>query len=341
MKWSLVGLLFLGLVAAACVTAMVLSMQASAKPVQAAAPVVEAGPPPEPDDPDVQVLTAAGDLDARHVLASGDITVATVPASAAPQGALTEPVQAIGKVLLVPVKGGQALVTRCFAEEGSGVHLASTLLEGKRAVSITLSDAMGMESLLDPGCIVDVMATMKARDEVDDREMPISVTLLEGIRVLAVGRRTIFSTETETEDDFGRNDRPTVTLLVEPAEAEMLKLAMEEGSVSLSMRNPMDASPTAGEGTRLTELSPILAEAERRARELWLEEQRLAKEQLEYERQRLDRDLQAVEKAATEIEQTTPYWETIILRGGKAETKQFTNDAAGAEARRKPARPLE
>ncbi len=340
MKWSLLGLLFLGLVAAACVTAMVLSMQASAKPVQAAAPVAQADPPPEPVDPDVPVLTAAGDLEARHVLEAGDIAVATMPASVAPEGALAEPVQAIGKVLLVPVKRGQGLVARCFAEEGSGVHLASTLLEGKRAVNIQLSDPMGMEALLDPGCIVDVLATMKAHDEVDDRDMPISVTLLEGIRVLAVGPRTIFSTE-QGDDPSGRSERPTVTLLVEPEEAEMLKLAMEEGSVSLSMRNPMDASSTAGEGTRLTQLSPILAEAARRERELWLEEQRLAKEQLEYERQRVDRDKQAVEKAATEIEQTTPYWETIILRGGKAETKQFTNDADAAEGRRKLPRSIE
>jgi pilus assembly protein CpaB len=341
MKWSLLGLLFLGLVAAACVTAMVLSMQASAKPVQAAAPLVQTDPPPEPVDPDVQVLTAAGDLEPRHVLEAGDIAVATMPASVAPEGALAEPVQGIGKVLLVPVKRGQALVARCFAEEGSGVHLASTLLAGKRAVSIALSDPMGMEALLDPGCIVDVLATMKAHDEVDDRDMPISVTLLEGIRVLAIGGRTIFSSDTPADDSSERNDRPTVTLLVEPEEAEMLKLAMEEGSVSLSMRNPMDASSTAGEGTRLTQLSPILAEADRRARELWLEEQRLAREQLEYERQRVDRDRQAVEKAASEIEQTTPYWETIFLRGSKAETKQFTNDADAAEPRRKPARPIE
>src|SRR5690606_29319863 len=71
----------------------------------------------------------------------------------------------------------------------------------------------------------------------------------------------------EPTSRYGASERPSVTLLVSPRQAETLKLAMGEGSVSLVMRNPNDEGREPAEATRLPAVSPTFAELERQALE--------------------------------------------------------------------------
>jgi pilus assembly protein CpaB len=177
---------------------------------------------------------------------------------------------AIGKVLLRAVEEGEAITSGLFAGLGSGVHLASALKPGMRAVSVTLTDNMGLEHLLYPGSVVDVLASMAVRDDAGGEARPVSMTLLQGVFVLAVGDETVVS-ESAQATDVGslmrQPKRPSVTLLVDSKQAELLKLAMQEGSVSMVLRNPADERAVVAEGTPLYELSPIL-EAPRARREV-------------------------------------------------------------------------
>jgi len=71
-----------------------------------------------------------------------------------------------------------------------------------------------------------------------------------GIRVLAVDDKTVFDEEEEQAD--GEDDAPApaavrgarmlVTVMVSPDEARLLQAARERGELSLSLRNPLDAS---------------------------------------------------------------------------------------------------
>jgi Flp pilus assembly protein CpaB len=166
------------------------------------------------------------------------------------------------------------------------------------------------------------------------------MTLLEGVLVLAIDDNTVVAAErTEAADQRSRYSRSTVTLLLAPDEAEKLKLAMDQGSVSMILRNPMDDNSYATRGTRLAELAPILAQAEQKKREELAkkraqeaEEQRMALERAHYD---IERARDEFELAKTKFEQdlfqarqaaalnTVPHWETVILRGGEAEKKTF------------------
>jgi Flp pilus assembly protein CpaB len=94
------------------------------------------------------------------------------------------------------------------------------------------------------------------------------MTLLQGIFVLAVGDDTVVSESAQATDvgsPMRQARRPSVTVLVDSKQAELLKLAMQEGSVSMVLRNPADEQAVVGAGTPLHELSPILdAPRERR-----------------------------------------------------------------------------
>ena len=183
------------------------------------------------------------------------------------------------------------------------------------------------------------------------------MTMLQGISVLAVGERTIVHPDAEQQSGefvIQQERRPTVTLLVDPEQAEILKLAMHNGSVSLTLRNPLDETRTAHKGTRLTELSPILkaraaaAENRRLAKELAQarEDARKAKlvayemekaafdaereqEQILIDREKLEHEKWKVaEDRALETENK---WETLVIRGGVIETRTFRRPALVVE----------
>ena len=214
------------------------------------------------------IFVAAHPLEALTVVGASALRPKAVPLAEIPSGAVTSDANAIGKVLLRPVGEGDPITTDLFAGLGSGVHVASALRPGMRAVTVTLTDNMGMEHLLYPGSVVDVLASMAVRSDAGGDAHPVSMTLLQGIFVLAVGDETVVSENVQGVDagsPMRQPKRPSVTVLVDAKQAEVLKLAMQEGSVSMVLRNPADEQAVVGTGTPLHELSPILgAGSERR-----------------------------------------------------------------------------
>jgi hypothetical protein len=98
------------------------------------------------------------------------------------------------------------------------------------------------------------------------------------------------------------NQRRTVTMLVDSRQAEMVKLALEEGSVSLVLRNPHDLARPAAGGTDLAALSPIL------------------------QMQQPTADGEPPAPLPPNIQVPRPLqhtWETLVLRGGTPENRSF------------------
>jgi pilus assembly protein CpaB len=234
---------------------------------------------------------------------------------------------------------GQVFTQACFAPQGSGYHLASTLPEGKRAVSVALADYSVLEGLLYPGSTVDVIASFDMRSKGDNHTGVISKTLLHGIQVLAVENQTIVSKPGIEETAAGRGaneNRRRVTLLVNPDQAEMLQLAMVHGVISLAMRKPNDKTESNDHITRLVDLG-------------------LPAELLEEEHSQVVTPAAApvVAPAAgaavsapaalppppppvTKVEERgNPMWNVTVLRGGNTSTQSFpVPDSAKAEHRK-------
>jgi Flp pilus assembly protein CpaB len=149
-----------------------------------------------------------------------------------------------------------------------------------RAVSVALSSSSVSGGLLYPGCVVDVLATFKlaGANRNDIKGEAISTTLLYGIQVLAVqGESVISKPEDETKSKLtsqsnlaNSSQRVSVVLLVDPKQAEALQLAMDNGTVSLAMRNPLDQQDVRSEATvlnrgQLSKLGSLLGTSVRTA----------------------------------------------------------------------------
>ena len=250
-KWSLAGLIGAGTVAALCAAVLVASLGGGPRRAAGSA------------EAEVEIAVATEDLRAGRVIEQDQVVVETLSGEI-PEGHLPAAL-VIGRVLTVPMVEGQTFTTECFAQEGTGLRLASALPEGMRAVSVSLSNHSGLNGLLYPGSVVDVLAAFRDPSQGSGRGEMISGVLLQGVQVLAINSQTVLS-----EDDGATKsvyDRSlTVTLMLDSTQAEAIQLAMEHGSISLALRNPIDAETVQAGPMALGELfrqgddaEPVLA----------------------------------------------------------------------------------
>ncbi len=249
MKWSIVGLVVVGVVAALLAAMLMGLLRAGAR---------------GGGSKEVDIMVATQDLPAMSVVESNSVAVKKVRRSQAPEGFMTDPVQVVGKVLMLAVRQDQAFTESCFAGKGSGVNLASAVSKGKRAVSLSLTDYAAMEGLLYPGSVVDVLASFRIPKEDTRGEEIISITLLAGVQVLAVADQSVVTTPPgEAPTPSSRQERKRlVALMVTPKEAELLQIAQKYGEISLAMRNPME---TVSAEESATMLSQVVTAIQRRS----------------------------------------------------------------------------
>jgi pilus assembly protein CpaB len=99
----------------------------------------------------------------------------------------------------------------------------------------------GVGGFVQPGDKIDVLWTLKVPGPSQQEAQAVTLTLFQGIQVLATGTRTTPTrpppaTE-EAKAGAEKLDKPfTVTLALSPQEAALLSFARQQGSVQLSLR---------------------------------------------------------------------------------------------------------
>jgi pilus assembly protein CpaB len=151
-----------------------------------------------------------------------------MPAEYVPPGSFTSLEEVLDRVSMQPIVAGEILMRERFTASESGSTLASLVSEKMRAVTVRVDDVIGVAGFLLPGNRVDVLA---ARRESNRRAT--AETIVRDVKVLAVDQTA--ATE-KNEPVIVR----AVTLEVNPAQAEVLVRAKEEGSIQLTLRNPLD-----------------------------------------------------------------------------------------------------
>ncbi len=240
MKLAIAGLTFLGLVAAVCAALLVGALKGgSTRPGLSA----------HDGDSEVGVIVAAVPIPASTVVEAKNVKTQMMARSRAPANCLTNPIEVVGKVLAKPMLEEEAFTNASFVTDNVGTHLAALLPRGSRAMGISVTDYAGLEGLLYPGCLVDVLVSFKPGEGSGGRTRrgAISKVLLEGVTVLAIEKQTIGGADVEKagaamESNRANNAR-RVTLQVDTKQASALSLAIEQGTLSLALRNPLDVVP--------------------------------------------------------------------------------------------------
>lgn len=200
------------------------------------------------------VLVASRDLPAGTTVDSDALRVVRVSPTSVAAGALTAVEEVEGRVLRYPVGAGEQILEAKFvgSDTPTSSGLAFVIPDGLRAVSVPLSEVTGAGGLIVPGDRVDVLAAVDSQriagtaplsPEVASPRIVGVITILQDALVLAIGQSLTDGSAVSREPGTQRADdgvvqprAASVTLAVSPEQAQVLFMAVTEGTIGLALR---------------------------------------------------------------------------------------------------------
>jgi len=205
-----------------------------------APPPKVAAPPPSPS---VDVLVAKQDIPMGQTIEANDMVWQAWPTSASGSTFIRRSDQPnaistlTGAIARAPFVAGEPIrEAKIVRAKGSG-FMAAILPSGRRAVSIGVSPESAASGFILPNDHVDVILTKHDREmeKATGGDFMSSQTILSDIRVLAIDQ--------QLEEKNGQKVvvGKTAVLELTPAQAELITVARQSGTLSLALRSITDA----------------------------------------------------------------------------------------------------
>lgn len=209
-----------------------------------------------------EVLVAASDISVGHQVKPEDLKWQKWPKDAVAASYITKDSNPaglegmVGAVARTTMFTGEPATSTKLVHAENSSFMAAVLTPGMRAVAVEIKEETGAGGFILPNDRVDVIVSFEAGSADDGSKKVFTRTLLQNIRVLAVG-------QTFRDDESGKDAESqtvaakTATLEVSPAEAELLQHGAQGGIISLALRGLTSADTPiatlrvpAGEGGR-------------------------------------------------------------------------------------------
>jgi pilus assembly protein CpaB len=139
-----------------------------------------------------------------------------------------------GAVARKGIKAGEPILAGEVVKPKDRGFLAAVLDPGKRAVAVPITNVTGIAGFVFPGDRVDLILTHAINDTKDESgvgQRRASTTITRDVRVLALDQ------DTNDQNDNKPKVAKVITLEVDPKQAEILTLALQMGTLSLSLRS--------------------------------------------------------------------------------------------------------
>jgi pilus assembly protein CpaB len=192
----------------------------------------------------IEVMVASDKIPIGSVIEPGQVRKVAWPSNLKPEGAISNPDDVVGQVALSTLDKNQPVVKGKLVKSGAGL-LPLLISEGMRGVSVKVDQVTGVSGFIVPNSRVDVLTA--GSSDTDGERDERSKLILQNVRVLATGHVV------EQQNDGQPKEVPTVTLLVNPEDAEKLTLASRQDTILLALRNysDHDTVKTAGMSRRV------------------------------------------------------------------------------------------
>lgn len=198
------------------------------------------------------VVVATREIPLGALITRDDVRVMAWPAESPIAGAISTLDEAVDRGAIMAIAINEPLTTAKVAQAGVGSGLPPTITPGMRALSLRVNEVVGVAGFVVPGSRVDVLVTIEPPDTGSGRQRNrMTRVVVSNVQVLTAGTRI-------DQDKATKEGKPipatVVTVLVTPGDAERLALAQNEGQITLTLRNPLDAEATGTPGARLANL---------------------------------------------------------------------------------------
>ena len=156
------------------------------------------------------------------------------PADSVPPGAFSSAEELLNaekpRTVLRTIEANEPILSSKVSGEGEKATLSAIISEEMRAMTIRVNDVIGVAGFIVPGDRVDVLLT---REEGGDKNQ-ITDILLQNVKVLGIDQLANDNQEKPIVVQ-------AVTVEVSPEQSQKLTLASQVGSLTLALRNVLDA----------------------------------------------------------------------------------------------------
>lgn len=193
-----------------------------------------------------KVVVASKDLDLGTRLTPELMQAVDWPRGSVPEGSADGVDKLVTRVVKTTIQRGEPILESRLAPVGTTGGLASVIEEGKRAMTVSVNEIVGVAGFALPGNYVDILVNTQD-EKAKDPSKQISKIVLERVLVLAVAQEA-------STDQTKPKVVSSVTFQVTPEEAEKIDLARSVGTLTLVLRNQVDTNAALTEGARKQEL---------------------------------------------------------------------------------------
>jgi pilus assembly protein CpaB len=246
----LVGSVLLAFMAAAIVFSVISRSQKQIK---------EAQKPKET----IAVVVAVRDLYMGLPIAPEDVVVRyLIPEMVMRDETFADLETVLGRTPRERILANEAVREERLASANAGVGLNAIVTPGKRAMTVATDTETAVAGLLQAGNFVDVIVTIKPEDPAAVGAKYVAETILQDIKVLAVGSSLggNAAKEAESKDSKGKKSdsasrklKPSITVELAPEEAEKLALAQSRGEIHVVLRSDIDILQIDSQGVITTD----------------------------------------------------------------------------------------
>lgn len=183
--------------------------------------------------PQSQVVVAYHTIPA-YVKITGDmVQLKSVSADSIHPEAVTSLDEVVGSVSKTEIIKEEQILSSRVVRDGAGEDLSYRIPENMRAITIPDSEISGVAGNIIVGDKIDILVTYEDPKINPD---PTTYTQFQNIEVLGLGIANL------SEEESKAALPSSITLLVNPAQAEVLAYATLKGSFHFTLRNPSDTA---------------------------------------------------------------------------------------------------
>jgi pilus assembly protein CpaB len=216
-------------------------------------------------------VVAKVEIPARTPITATMLEIKDVPVNGRAATAFSSVDDVVGKVTRYPIALAEQITPNKIVSVGGTEDIDSlsfVVPKGMRAISISADQVLSAGGLVLPGDYVDIMGVLSGtKPDGTEVENFLVKTLLQNIQVVAVAQTIADTPATDTASNSGQSGRgseskpnpeaTTLTVLVSPAQAEILFLAESNGTLRAVVRGFGDADTVELPPVYRTDLSPV------------------------------------------------------------------------------------
>jgi len=189
----------------------------------------------------VTILVAAQDIEVGQRITKANLAQRQVPEAYVGQGTVKRGGESVvlGRQVTVKISQGDPILWSDFdiQRPGATKRLSAVVQKGQRALTIPVDLSGSLAGMLRPGDHIDLMGTFAKGQGTDWA----TVTLLQNVLVVATGDlRGGAENDAESSTPGAVRGFSSITVSVDPEEAELLVFAMQRGPVNVALRSAED-----------------------------------------------------------------------------------------------------